>query len=79
MHDNVYVLVRPGCCLQAINNNTGEASSVQICQPTSGSKMNSNPSARIIYIDEETFEPLDFDHYYIDLEETMSKVYLYFI
>jgi sphingomyelin phosphodiesterase len=54
-----------------IDSETGLARAVQMANPTGGSRSNKNPSARFFYLDEETFAPLDYENYYLDLAETM--------
>jgi hypothetical protein len=46
---------------------TGEARGVQLSSPSLTSYTDINPSYRVIYLDPDTFEPIDWETYQLDL------------
>jgi sphingomyelin phosphodiesterase len=60
--------------LQVRDFETGEARGVQLSSPSMTSYTDINPSYRVIYLDPDTFEPLDSDTYHLDLNADAGKM-----
>jgi hypothetical protein len=53
---------------------SGETRGFQLSSPSMTSYKKINPSYRVIYLDPDTFEPLDMDTYHLDLKVNAGNV-----
>ena len=59
--------------LQHLHPETGEPSSVSnVAAAVGSSHGNNNPSARVYYMDPDTFETVDFEDYHLDIATAMG-------
>ncbi|ELU13803.1 hypothetical protein CAPTEDRAFT_222101 [Capitella teleta] len=58
----------------ALDPTTGEADHVVVVNPSMDSHGTKNPSARVFYLNPENFMPIDYDHFYLDLNDDAPKV-----
>jgi hypothetical protein len=59
--------------LQVVDGD-GAAQNVMYVGPTAGTRTNHNPTVRLFYLDADTLELLDFDNYYLDLNEARGTM-----
>lgn len=59
---------------QALDPTTGEADHVVVVNPSMDSHGTKNPSARVFYLNPENFMPIDYDHFYLDLNDGQYRV-----